>query len=217
MKYGYARVSTAQQKKDGNSLEEQRNQLRNEGCDFIVEEQFTGARMDRPKFQRLCSLLEKGDTLVVCKLDRFARTVVEGATTCRELMQRGVRIRILNMGTIEDTPVGRLILTTFLAFAEFERDIIRERTMAGKEIARQRPGYREGRPLTYTEEDRRRTVQIASELSVRMTAKVTGISRSTVQRWVHDYLKNDDTLTTKGENLPEQNKIVNKTKDVKMA
>lgn len=71
MKYGYARVSTAQQKKDGNSLEEQCNQLRQEGCDFIVEEQFTGARMDRPKFQRLCSLLEKGDTLVVCKLDPF--------------------------------------------------------------------------------------------------------------------------------------------------
>lgn len=185
MKYGYARVSTAQQKKDGNSLEEQCNQLRQERCDFIIEEQFTGARMDRPKFQHLCSLLEKGDTLVVCKLDRFARTVVEGAATCRELMQRGVRIHILNMGVIEDTPVGRLILTTFLAFAEFERDIIRERTMAGKEIARQRPGYREGRPEIYTEEERRRTVQIASELSVRLTAKVTGISRSTVQRWVH--------------------------------
>ncbi len=174
MKYGYARVSTAHQKKDGNSLEEQRNQLQQEGCDFIVEEQFTGARMDRPKFQRLCSLLEKGDTLVV-----------EGAATCRELMQRGVRIHILNMGVIEDTPVGRLILTTFLAFAEFERAIIRERTMAGKEIARQRPGYREGRPEVYTEGERRRTVQIASELSIRLTAKVTGISRSTVQRWVH--------------------------------
>ena len=101
-------------------------------------------------------------------------------------MQRGVRIHILNMGIIEDTPVGRLILTTFLAFAEFERDIIRERTMAGKEIARQRPGYREGRPEIYTEEERRRTVQIASELSIRLTAKVTGISRSTVQRWVHN-------------------------------
>lgn len=90
------------------------------------------------------------------------------------------------MGIIEDTPVGRLILTTFLAFAEFERDIIRERTMAGKELARQRPGYREGRPEIYTEEIHRRTVLIASELSIRMTAKVTGISRSTVQRWVHE-------------------------------
>ena len=219
MKYGYARVSTIHQRKDGNSLEDQRNQLQQEGCDFIVEEQFTGARMDRPKFQRLCALLEEGDTLVVCKLDRFARTVVEGALTCRELMQRGVRIHILNMGVIEDTPVGRLILTTFLAFAEFERDIIRERTMAGRELARQRPGYREGRPEIYSEEVRRRTVLIATELSIRMTAQVTGISRSTVQRWVHEvngtplvvsgfwegvdntwnrsYDISDDTLTTK--------------------
>lgn len=186
MKYGYARVSTVHQQKDGNSLEDQRNQLLQDGCDFIIEEQFTGSRMDRPKFKRLCDQLNAGDTLVVCKLDRFARTVVEGALTCRELMQRGIRIHILNMGIIEDTPVGRLILTTFLAFAEFERDIIRERTMAGKELARQRPGYREGRPEIYTEEIRRRTVLIASELSIRMTAKVTGISRSTVQRWVHE-------------------------------
>lgn len=186
MKYGYARVSTVHQRKDGNSLEDQRNQMLQEGCDFIIEEQFTGSRMDRPKFKRLCDQLNAGDTLVVCKLDRFARTVVEGALTCRELMQRGIRIHILNMGIIEDTPVGRLILTTFLAFAEFERDIIRERTMAGKEVARQRPGYREGRPEIYTEEVRRRTVLIASELSIRMTAKVTGISRSTVQRWVHE-------------------------------
>lgn len=219
MKYGYARVSTIHQRKDGNSLEDQRNQLQQEGCDIIVEEQFTGARMDRPKFQRLCALLEEGDTLVVCKLDRFARTVVEGALTCRMLMQRGVRIHILNMGVIEDTPVGRLILTTFLAFAEFERDIIRERTMAGRELARQRPGYREGRPEVYSEEVRRRTVMIATELSIRMTAQVTGISRSTVQRWVHEvngtppvvsgfwegvdntwnrsYDISDDTLTTK--------------------
>lgn len=186
MKYGYARVSTVHQRKDGNSLEDQRNRLLQEGCNFIIEEQFTGARMDRPKFQQLCEMLEEGDTLIVCKLDRFARTVVEGALTCRELMQRGVRIHILNMGVIEDTPVGRLILTTFLAFAEFERDIIRERTMAGKEVARQRPGYREGRPKLYTEEVKKRTVLIATELSVRMTAQVTGIPRSTVQRWVHE-------------------------------
>lgn len=186
MKYGYARVSTVHQRKDGNSLEDQRNQLIQEGCDFIIEEQFTGARMDRPKFQQLCEQLEEGDTLVVCKLDRFARTVVEGALTCRKLMQQGIRIHILNMGIIEDTPVGRLILTTFLAFAEFERDIIRERTMAGKEVARQRPGYREGRPEIYTDEERKRTVLIATELSVRMTSKVTGIARSTIQRWIKE-------------------------------
>lgn len=186
MKYGYACVSTVHQRKDGNSLEDQRNQLLQEGCDFIIEEQFTGSRMDRPKFKRLCDQLNAGDTLMVCKLDRFARTVVEGALTCRELMQRGIRIHILNMGIIEDTPVGRLILTTFLAFAEFERDIIRERTMAGKEVARQRPAYREGRPEIYNEEERKRVVLIATELSVRMTSRVTGVARSTIQRWIKE-------------------------------
>lgn len=186
MKYGYARVSTVHQKKDGYSLEDQRNLLKEEGCHVIIEEQYTGSRMDRPKFQKLCKEMKEGDTLVVCKLDRFARTVVEGALTCRELMQRGIRIHILNMGIIEDTPVGRLILTTFLAFAEFERDIIRERTMAGKELARQRPGYHEGRPQVYSEKEKERAVLIATELSVRMTAQVTGIARSTIQRWVKD-------------------------------
>lgn len=186
MKYGYARVSTVHQKKDGYSLEDQRNLLKEEGCHVIIEEQYTGSRMDRPKFQRLCKEMKEGDTLVVCKLDRFARTVVEGALTCRELMQRGIRIHILNMGIIEDTPVGRLILTTFLAFAEFERDIIRERTMAGKELARQRPGYHEGRPQIYSKEEKERAVLIATELSVRMTAQVTGVARSTIQRWIKE-------------------------------
>lgn len=112
---------------------------------MIIEEQFTGSRMDRPKFQQLCGMMKSEDTLVVCKLDRFTITVVEGALICRELMQRGVKIYILNMGIIEETRVGRLILTTFLTFSEFERDIIRERTMAGREVARQLPDYWERR------------------------------------------------------------------------
>lgn len=77
MKYGYARVSTVHQQKDGNSLEDQHKQLLQEGCDFIIEEQFTGSRMDRPKFKRLCDQLIAGDTLVVCKLDRFARIITK--------------------------------------------------------------------------------------------------------------------------------------------
>ena len=182
MKYGYARVSTIHQRKDGNSLEDQRNQLQQEGCDFIVEEQFTGARMDRPKFQRLCALLEEGDTLVVCKLDRFARTVVEGALTCRMLMQRGVRIHILNMGVIEDTPVGRLILTTFLAFAEFERSLIIERTQTGKAAARSRTGFRDGRPPKFTPEQIDHAIGLLETHSYKQVTKMTGISRSTLQR-----------------------------------
>lgn len=102
--------------------------------------------MDRPRFKRLCDQINSESTLVACKLDRFARTVVEGTLTCRELVQRGIRIHILNMDIIENTLVSWLILTTFLDSVEFERDIIKERTVVEKEVTRQYPGYWEGRP-----------------------------------------------------------------------
>ena len=72
MIYGYARVSTTTQGRDGNSLEGQVTALKKHGCQIIIEETFTGKTMERPKFQKLLEMLEEGDTLVVCKLDRFA-------------------------------------------------------------------------------------------------------------------------------------------------
>lgn len=182
MIYGYCRVSTTGQK-DGNSLEEQENTLRNYGCQKIVTEAFTGKTMERPAFQRLLKKLETGDTLVVTKLDRFARTSVEGVQTVKELFERGIKVHIMNMGTIENNLTGNLILQVMLAFAEYERGIILERTQAGRAIARQNPDYREGRPKKYT------TVQIqhAMELlengkTYREVEAMTGISKSTLIR-----------------------------------
>ena len=123
MIYGYARVSTATQGRDGNSLEDQVAALEKYGCQKIVKEAFTGKTMDRPKFLNLLEALQEGDTLVVCKLDRFARTAIEGVQTVRELFERGVRVHILNMGLVENTLTGNLILTVMLAFAEYERGI----------------------------------------------------------------------------------------------
>ena len=133
MKYGYARVSTLHQ-----DLEAQLQALEKEGCDEIYSEKFTGTKTDRPKFQELLKQLKKDDTLVVTKLDRFARTTKEGIEIVKELFDRGVKVHVLNMGLIEDTPTGRLILSVMLAFAEFERDMIVERTQEGKAIAKQR-------------------------------------------------------------------------------
>ena len=99
MIYGYARVSTATQGRDGNSLEDQVAALEKYGCQEIVKEAFTGKTMERPKFLRLLEVLQEGDTLVVCKLDRFARTAIEGVQTVRELFERGVRV-----GTPERLP-----------------------------------------------------------------------------------------------------------------
>lgn len=121
MIYGYARVSTAAQCRDGNSLEDQVAALEKYGCQEIVKEAFTGKTMERPKFLRLLEVLQEGDTLVVCKLDRFARTAIEGVQVVRELFERGIRVHILNMGLVENTLTGNLILTVMLAFAEYER------------------------------------------------------------------------------------------------
>ena len=183
MIYGYARVSTATQGRDGNSLEDQVAALEKYGCQKIVTETFTGKTMERPKFTQLLSSLEEGDTLVVCKLDRFARTAVEGVQTVRALFERGIKVHILNMGLIENTLTGNLILTVMLAFAEYERGMIVERTQMGKAAARQNPNFRDGRPKKYS------SAQIALALDLlnggktyREVENMTGISKSTLVR-----------------------------------
>ena len=93
--------------------------------------------------------LQEGDTLVVTKLDRFARTAIAGVSAVRELFNRGVRVHILNMGLAGNTLTGNLILTVMLAFAEYERGMIVECTQTGKAVARQDPNFREGRPKKY--------------------------------------------------------------------
>lgn len=186
-KYGYGRVSSKGQELNGNSLEDQENKLRDAGCDEIALEVYTGTTMDRPKFQEILGKLESGDTLVVTKLDRFARTAGEGSTLVKDLIARGVAVHILNMGLIEDTATGRLILNILLSFAEFERDMIVERLNDGKAVAKaNNPEYKEGRkameiPVEFTEY--RQLVEDGA-----MTAKAAcgelGISRSTWYKWV---------------------------------
>ena len=183
MIYGYARVSTTAQCRDGNSLEDQVNALQNYGCQTIIEETFTGKTMERPAFQKLLDKLQPGDTLVVCKLDRFARTAIEGVQTVRDLFDRGIRVHILNMGLIENTLTGNLILTVMLAFAEYERGMIMERTQTGKALAKQDPSFKDGRPNKFSPEQ----LQLALELlkqgkSYRQVTAMTGISKSTLIR-----------------------------------
>ena len=183
MIFGYARVSTATQGRDGNSLEEQVAALEKYGCGEIVTEAFTGKTMDRPKFNALLERLQEGDTLVVCKLDRFARTAIEGVQTVRELFERGIRVHILNMGLIENTLTGNLILTVMLAFAEYERGMIVERTQTGKAVARQNPDFREGRPKKFSRTQVKHALELLeSGRTYREVEAMTGISKSTLVR-----------------------------------
>ena len=149
MIYGYGRVSSTTRYaggEDGNSLEAQEKKLREAGCEEIVLEAFTGTKMERPKFSKLLNKLQSGDTLVVCKLDRFARTAAEGSLLVRELVDRGVTVNILNMGIADNSPMGKLMSTILFAFSEYERDMIVERLNEGKAEAKAKnPAYKEGR------------------------------------------------------------------------
>lgn len=186
-RYGYGRVSSKGQEKNGNSLEDQERQLIEAGCaeEDIELETYTGTKMERPKFTKLLEKLQAGDTLVVCKLDRFARTAREGLEVVEDLMARGVSVHILNMGLIEDTPMGRVILTVMLAFAQFERDSIVERTSAGKALAKEKEDFHEGRPRIEIPENFMEYVEkhAAGEISISAACKEMGVARAHWYRW----------------------------------
>ena len=181
MVYGYARVSTTKQIK-GNSLEEQRSALKNAGAQEIVEDSYNGTTVDRPNFKALCNKLCPGDKLVITKLDRFARTVTEGVTLVKQLLSNNIIIHILNMGIIDNSPMGRLMVTMLLAFAEFERDMIVERTQSGKSIARANGLKVDGRPPKFSNAQVRHALDLLKDHSYTEVAKMTGISKSTLVR-----------------------------------
>ena len=183
MIYGYARVSTKKQL-EGNGLEVQEKELLATGADTVVKEQYTGTTMQRPKLDVLLEQLVAGDTLMAAKLDRIARTAAEGADVIRRLQERGVTVHILNIGILDSSTTGRLMMNVLLAFAEFERDMIVERTQAGREIARTHAGYREGRrPLPQARKDAA-VAMIRNGHSYKEACDATGLSRSTVLRAV---------------------------------
>ena len=149
MIYGYCRVSSKKQL-EGHGLEAQRQEILAKYNNVaMLEEQYTGTKTNRPVFNKLMSTIEKGDILVVTKLDRLARNTVEGIQIVEQLFSKGVSVHVLNVGLLEDTTMGRFFLTTLLAVAEMERNMIIERTQAGKEVAKQNPNFKEGRPKKF--------------------------------------------------------------------
>jgi len=191
MVYGYARVSTRSQATDGNGLEVQKELLMKNGVEEnnIYAEFYTGTTKDRPKFNELMSVLADGDTLVVCKLDRIARSATQGIEIVNELNNRNITVNILNMGVLDNSTTGKLIRNIFFCFAEFERDMIIERTREGKEKARQRDGYREGRRPKYDKHFRAHACELLKINSYSQVAKMLNVSKSTLERFRKEELE----------------------------
>lgn len=182
MLYGYARVSTRGQAKDGNSLEAQENALRSAGATKIYADAFTGTKTHRPELDKLMAVMQSGDTMVVTKLDRIARSATQGIELVQKLLDRGIVVHVLNMGLMDNTPTGKLIRNIMLAFAEFERDMIVERTQEGKAIAKQNPDFKEGRPKKFSKAQVSHAVELLDEYSYKQVEQMTGISKSTLIR-----------------------------------
>ena len=180
--YGYARVSTVGQARDGNSLEAQKVALTAAGAQEIFVDRFTGTKIERPEFARLRALLREGDTLIVTKLDRFARTVGQASELITELIDAGVTVNVLNLGVLDNSSMSVLMRNILLSFSQFERDMIIQRTQEGKAIARMKPGYREGRKPKYTPEQIRHALDLLQEHSYTQVERMTGISKSTLIR-----------------------------------
>lgn len=190
MIYGYARVSTLGQKNDGNSLEEQVAKLKEHGATEIYVDAFTGTKVDRPEFSKLLDAVREGDTIIATKLDRVSRSASQGISLVDSLLDRGVSIHILNMGIMNNTPTGKLIRNIMFSFAEFERDMIVERTCEGKAIARMRDGYKEGRKESISDIslfEKFFKKQKGGEISVPQACKELGISRSTWYNYARRY------------------------------
>lgn len=176
-KYGYARVST-----QGQDLQAQVETLKAEGCEVIYSEKFTGTTKDRPEFKAVLDVVQSGDTLVVTKLDRFARSAEDAIHVIKQLHTQGVRVHILNMGMVDNTATGKLLLTVLAGFAEFERDMIVERLNEGKAIAKQREGYREGRKPKYTKAQLDHAMKLKETHSFTQVVALTNIPIATLKR-----------------------------------
>lgn len=175
---GYARVSTGEQ-----DAALQRDALTAAGCSRIFSDTASGALDDRPELARVLDHLRAGDTLVVWRLDRLGRSLRHLIDTVAEIEARGVGFRSLQESIDTTTPGGRLIFHVFAALAEFERDLIRERTYAGLAAARAR-GRRGGRPSRMTEGKLAiaREMYASGDHTVAAIASVIGVSRATVYR-----------------------------------
>lgn len=188
MIYGYSRVSTKGQAKDGNSLEAQEKEIleRYENAK-IYKEAYTGTTTDRPIFNDIINQIKENDMIVVTKLDRLARNTVEGIQIVKEIFKKKSSVHVLNVGLLEDTAMGQFFITTLLAVAELERNQIIERTQTGKAMAKANAQARgekfiEGRPEKFDAMQIENALNLLETHSYAQVVKLTGISKSTLIR-----------------------------------
>ncbi|MFN7095373.1 MAG: recombinase family protein [Burkholderiales bacterium] len=179
MKFGYARISTLEQ-----NLNLQTDALTVAGCEEIITDEVSGSSVERPGLNKLLEKLRNGDELIVWRLDRLGRTIRHLIELINNFNSRGIIFRSLTENIETSTNNGRLIFNIFASLAEFERNLIRERTMAGLNAARAR-GKKGGRKPKETSKIEA-AIQLYNkrELTVEQICKAIGLSRGTLYKYI---------------------------------
>ncbi|MDR2903614.1 MAG: recombinase family protein [Clostridiales bacterium] len=181
MLLGYARVSTQDQ-----NLDRQLDELRQYGCEKIYEEKVTGTHTDRTELNKLLENARAGDTVIIMDLTRLSRSTKDLFALVEQLGQRSIDIKSLKEAWIDTTtPQGKLMFTIFAGIAQFERDLLSQRTKEGLAAAKAR-GRQGGRPRTRNEKAHIVIALYKQGVSQREIAKQTELSRSTIKRIIND-------------------------------
>lgn len=196
MEVGYVRVSRAEQEPDL-----QRRELEAAGCGRIYEERISSREESRPQLEAALDYCREGDRLVVWRLDRLGRSIKELIELVGDLAERGVEFRSLRESLDTSTPGGRLVFHVFASMAEFERDIIRERTMAGLEAARGRKGGRR-RVMDEKKVALARRMMADRETSAAEVAGALGISKPTLYRYLRASVPGEAPASANGSGEP---------------
>ena len=180
MKIGYARVSRSDQK-----MERQLDSLTKEGCERIYQEKISGVKKDRPELNRMLDALREGDTIFICELTRLSRSVKDLFSLVEQIHKAGADIKSLKEPWLDTTtPHGKLLFSLFAGVSQFERDLIRERTLEGLASARAR-GRKGGR---HSVDDKKLEFAIklynSKDYSISQIQEATGISKSTLYKYV---------------------------------
>ncbi len=183
MLIGYARVST-----DDQNLDLQNDALAAAGCERIYRDKASGAKTDRPGLKQALEVIRAGDTLVVWRLDRLGRSMKDLIERAEDIEQRGAGLKSLHEAIDTNSSGGRLVFHMFAALAEFERNLVRERTQAGLAAARAR-GRLGGRRKTLDIEQRRHVVELyrSRQHTVKEICRLMGISKPTLYAYVEEF------------------------------
>ena len=186
MKIGYARISTLDQ-----NLYLQEDALKNAGCEKIVTDTASGKQSERPGLTKLRELLRKGDVLVVWRLDRLGRSLKDLVQWVAELEEQGIGFQSLQESIDTTSPSGKLVFHLFASLAEFERNLIRERTMAGLAAARTR-GKQGGRRKKLDAKQRQLAITLHQQRqhTIKEICLMLGISKQTLYTYVNEAKRN---------------------------